>query len=138
MNIWALQTGEPLPIEKHVRKMRTALLCEELVRRGHTVFWWASAFEHQRKMWICDRHMDLKVSSGLTIRPLRGCGYSANISIRRYIDHMIVSLKFRSQSKGMGIPDLIVASVPCYHLAYDGMVYSKQNNIPLVVDIRDL
>ncbi len=52
MNIWLIQIGEPLPLEAGVRKMRTALLADKLLERGHSVYWWASAFEHQRKKWI--------------------------------------------------------------------------------------
>jgi len=49
MNIWLMQTGEPLPIRNGIRKMRTAVLADKLLERGHKILWWASAFEHQQK-----------------------------------------------------------------------------------------
>jgi hypothetical protein len=49
MNIWLMQTGEQIPIRNGVRKMRKALLADKLFERGHSVFWWASAFD----LYLC-------------------------------------------------------------------------------------
>lgn len=138
MIIWLLQTGEPLPIQRNVRKMRTALLAEKLLECGFNVYWWGSAFEHQRKVWIADKDREFHVALNFTIGVLRGCGYRNNVSMARYVDHRIVALKFRMQSKKLNKPDMIVASMPCYHLAYESMLYARRNEIPLLVDIRDL
>ena len=105
LTIWLLQSGEPLPIESGVRKMRTALLADKLLERGFNVHWWGSAFEHQRKKWISDKDRDFHVAPNFTIHALYGCGYSKNISFARYIDHRIVALKFRAQSKKIRKPD---------------------------------
>jgi hypothetical protein len=43
MQIWLIQTGEPLALQPEVRKMRTGLLADHLVARGHQVRWWVSA-----------------------------------------------------------------------------------------------
>ena len=88
--VWLLQTGEPLLIQNDQRKLRTALLAGKLLKRGHKVFWWASAFEHQRKIWISYKDIDFKINPYYTIHALRGSGYQRNISIARYIDHRIV------------------------------------------------
>ena len=48
MHIWLIQIGEPLPLGNRTRLMRTGLLAEQFLARGHTVLWWASAFEHHR------------------------------------------------------------------------------------------
>jgi glycosyltransferase involved in cell wall biosynthesis len=138
MNIWLLQIGEPVPIQNGVRKMRTALLADKLLKHNFNVYWWGSAFEHQRKIWISDKDSDFNVNPNFTICLLRGCGYRNNICIARYIDHRIIAFKFRVLSKKRNKPDIIVASTPCYHLAYEGMLYARRNRIPLLVDIRDL
>ena len=138
MNIWLLQTGEPLPIQKNIRKMRTALVADKLLERGHSIYWWSSAFEHQQKKWVAGYDRDFHVAPNFVVRALRGCSYRANISFARYIDHWLVAFKFRTQSLKKPKPDLIVASMPCYHLAYESMRYARRNKIPLVVDIRDL
>jgi glycosyltransferase involved in cell wall biosynthesis len=138
MNVWLIQTGEQLPIKSGIRKMRTSLLADKLLERGHAVYWWASAFEHQRKVMIADRDENFDVSEKYVIRILRGCKYRRNISLYRYIDHYIVASKFRFQSKKYHEPDVIVASVPDHLIAYEASRYARKNGIPFVVDIRDL
>jgi len=138
MNIWLIQTGEPLPLKSGVRKMRTAVLADKLVDRGYNVLWWASAYEHQRKAMIANNDRNFDISERYTIRVLRGCRYRKNISVARYIDHQIVALKFRMQSGGFPKPDVIVASMPDHLLAYEVARYARKNSIPFIVDIRDL
>jgi glycosyltransferase involved in cell wall biosynthesis len=138
MKIWLLQTGEPLPLENGIRKMRTALLTEKLLERGHTVFWWGSAFEHQRKMWISKKDKNFNFGLKFNIRLLCGCGYRKNVSLARYIDHRIVAQKFRHQSRRLESPDIVVTSMPCHHLAYEAVCYARARKIPVLVDVRDL
>lgn len=138
MKIWLFQTGEPLPIKNGVRKMRTAVLADKLLERGHKVLWWASTFEHQQKKMVSKKDRSFDISDGYTIRVLRGCKYRKNISLRRYLSYQIVSLKFRFQSKHFPKPDAIVASMPDHLLAYEAASYARKNGIPFLVDIRDL
>ena len=138
MNIWLLQTGEPLPIRNGIRKMRTAVLANKLLERGHKVLWWASAFEHQQKKMVSKKDRNFDISDGYTIRVLSGCKYRKNISLKRYLNYQIVSLKFRFQSKHFSKPDVVVVSMPDHLLAYEAARYAKKNNIPFIVDIRDL
>jgi len=138
MNIWLVQTGEPLPLKKNVRKMRTAILADKLLERGHKVIWWASAYEHQQKVMIADGDRDFDISKEYRIRILRGCGYRKNVSISRYIDHLMLALKFRRQSTKYPKPDVMVASTPDHLLAYEAARYANKNGITLLIDIRDL
>ena len=138
MNIWLITIGETLPLEQNVRKHRTGILADTLVGRGHTVRWWTSAFEHQRKVMRFEKDQDVSLSDGFALQVLRGCGYRKNVSITRYIDHLVVAFKFRVQSKKYPKPDAIVASMPDHLLAYEAARYAKKNNIPFIVDIRDL
>ena len=138
MNIWLLQTGEPLPLENGIRKMRMALLADILLERGHSVCWWGSAFEHQRKMWICKKERNFSFGPKFNMRLLCGCGYRKNVSLARYIDHRIVAQKFRHQSRRLESPDVVVTSMPCHHLAYEAVCYAHARKIPVLVDVRDL
>lgn len=138
MKIWLLQTGEPLPLSNASRLLRTGILSEKLVQRGHQILWWTSAFEHQRKLMLVDKDTNLSISEGLTLRLLHGGGYTKNFSFARYRDHQIIAKKFRREARKLAKPDIIVASMPCYHLAYEGVRYAKCHNIPVIVDIRDL
>jgi glycosyltransferase involved in cell wall biosynthesis len=138
VKIWLITIGEPLPLEVGVRKMRTGLLAECLVDRGHDVRLWVSAFEHQRKVILYQKDQEVPVSPGLTLQVLRGCGYSSNISLARYLDHRLIARKFRQKALKSEPPDVIVASMPCHHLAFEAVRYGRSKNIPVLVDIRDL
>jgi glycosyltransferase involved in cell wall biosynthesis len=137
MNIWLIQTGEPLPIEENVKKMRTALLAYKLVERGHSVIWWTSAFDHLRKEWIFQKDVEYPIKDDLTIMALIGLGYKRNISVSRFLDHRLVSRKFRKKSRKLNKPDIIITSIPPHDLAYEAVEYGRSNKIPVLVDIRD-
>ena len=138
MNIWLITIGEPLPLEPDVRKYRTAMLADKLIELGHTVRWWTGAFEHQRKVMQFTKDQEVSLSDRLALQVLRGCGYRRNVSLARYINHQIVALKFRIQSKKFAKPNVIIASMPDHLLAYEAARYARKNNIPFLVDIRDL
>ncbi|CAB1063921.1 hypothetical protein D1BOALGB6SA_8706 [Olavius sp. associated proteobacterium Delta 1] len=137
MNIWVLQIGEPLPIEADIRKLRTTILSEKLTDNGHSVLWWASAFDHFKKDWVFREDKSLELKQGIKIIALKGTGYQKNISLSRYIDHRIIARKFRKMAPKLEKPDIIVASMPSYDLAYEALNFAGKNNIPIMVDIRD-
>ncbi len=137
MNIWLIQTGEPLPLETGDRKMRTAMLADKLIERGHSVVWWSSAFDHLKKKWLYEKDTELSPATNLKIMLLKGTGYRKNLSLSRIIDHRIVARRFKSAAKDMPLPDAIVASMPPHDLAYEAVRFARQRNIPVIVDIRD-
>lgn len=137
MEIWLLQTGEKLPLKPGVRLMRTGLLAEEIRRRGHKLTWWASSFDHYTKSWIVSGDASIELNNGTQLRLLAGLGYKKNISIRRFIDHYFVAKKFMAEANKLPKPDVIVAALPDYRIAYKAYVYAKKNNIPFILDLRD-
>lgn len=137
MNIWIIQTGEPLPFEQSACKMRTALLSEVFVRRGHTVLWWANAYNHLTKRWNCDRDMDIVVNDRLTIKALKGLKYSSNVSLRRYVGNRIIARKFRNVAGQLAAPDAVIASLPAHDFAFEAVEYGCERGIPVFVDVRD-
>lgn len=117
--------------------MRTALLAERLVARGHQVLWWASAFDHMRKRMLFPKDTDVEVSEGLTIKALKGTGYRRNVSVQRYLDHWIIAAKFSRLAGRAPRPGFIVASTPDHHLANEAARFAALARIPILVDIRD-
>ena len=95
MNIWLIQIAEPLPISNDVRKMRTSMLADELIRRRHEVTWWTSAFDHFEKSWLFNKEKELEYEDNFRIQLLKGIGYRKNVSIRRIIDHRLIARKFQ-------------------------------------------
>ncbi|MBA7499758.1 hypothetical protein ES704_02505 [subsurface metagenome] len=137
MNIWLIQIAEPLPIAIGVRKMRTALLADKLTGKGHDVLWWTSAFDHFKKKWIFRTDTELNVRNSFNIKALKGAGYKKNISFSRFVDHRIIARKFRRLAPEMPKPDIIITSMPPHNLAFEVVMFAKDNNIPVLVDIRD-
>lgn len=137
MKIWVIQTGESLPLGNEVKKLRTSLLADKLVERGHEVLWWASAFDHFRKEWLYRDDTPVRVRDGLNIIALKGFGYKRNVSFSRYIDHRIVAKKFKKLAPRSERPDIIIASTPPHDLAYEAVLFGRAHNIPVIVDIRD-
>jgi len=137
MIIWLIQIGEPLPFDENIKKMRTALLADKLLERGHEVLWWTSAFDHFGKKWLFSDDTIAPISPGLKIHALKGTGYKKNISLSRFLDHRIIARKFRKRAIRMPKPDIIVASLPSHDLAYEAVMFAHKNNIPILVDIRD-
>ncbi len=138
MRIWLLQIGEVLPIIPGERKGRTALLADQLVKRGHEVVWWASAFDHNSKTWHCSYDKTFVLSDQYSIIAVKGCGYGKNISLARMLDQRIIAWKFPSKARLLPRPDMIVASMPTYEGALEAVRFAKRNRIPILVDLRDL
>ncbi len=117
--------------------MRTALLADKLVERGHKVLWWSSAFDHYKKDWIYREDKEVTLPNGVTMNLLKGIGYKRNISLSRFIDHRIVAKKIRKFAPSKSKPDVMVVSMPPHDAAYSAIKYAKTNGIPVIVDIRD-
>jgi len=137
MRIWLIQTGEIIPKSAEDRLLRTALLAKELSSRSHEVTWWASAFEHQRKKWIDADGSSVQLAENLKIILLKGIGYKQNVSLKRFIDHLIVAQKFTKVANNYPKPDIIITSLPEHNLAYKVQKYAEKNSIPTFVDLRD-
>jgi glycosyltransferase involved in cell wall biosynthesis len=137
LKIWVVQPSEQLPIDCGVRRLRTRLLAEELASRGHEVTWWASCFNHLRKQWYFDQDTIFEPIKGVTIHALKGIGYSKNVSLRRVLDHSIITNKFKNQSELAERPDVIVTSFPPHNLANAAVSYAADRHIPVAVDVRD-
>lgn len=138
LKVWLLQIGETLPLKPGVRKMRTAMLAEQLAARGHEVLWWASAFDHASKSKLASGDMEFEIGPRQTVRALRALGYRRNVSIRRYLDHRFLAARFRTQARQMERPDVIVAAIPDYHLALEAVRYARDAGVPVIIDVRDM
>jgi len=138
MRIWLVQTGEPIPIKKGVRKMRTALLADVLVARGHDIVWWTSAFDHVSKKFISDKDAEFNISPRYVIKTLFGVPYKRHISINRYRNYHTIASKFSKIAADEPRPDIIIASMPDYFTAQQAINFGKSKNIPVIIDIRDL
>lgn len=120
------------------RLLRTGLLANALIGKGHDVIWWTSTFDHTSKRHRFDHDAAIRVKENFEIRLLYGVGYDNNISLSRLIDHVIVALKFRNSSRNTPKPDIILCSLPTLELSVAAVQYGKRMRVPVILDIRDL
>ena len=139
MNVWLLQANEPMPIVNEGQRLfRMGLIAEELTSRGHNVTWFATTFNHFEKKQMYDKDTDIKVKENYDIRLIWAPKYTKNISIRRIINHKYMGMKLGKMIKHMEKPDVIYASFPTIEFAEEAVKYGKKNNVPVIIDIRDL
>ncbi len=139
MNIWLLHASEPIPIaNKGERLFRMGMIAEELSKRGHQITWFSSTFDHFKKKQLYKKDTILKVKENYNIYLSYAIGYKKNISISRILNHKIIAEKFKNKSKTMEKPDIIYVAFPTIDYAEKAVKYGKKNNVPVIVDIRDL
>jgi glycosyltransferase involved in cell wall biosynthesis len=139
MNIWLLQANEPMPIVyPDQRLFRMGLIAEELNKRGHNIVWFATTFDHFKKKQRYNKDTNIKVNSNYNLCLIWAPPYQKNISVKRIINHKYMANRFIKIAKKMQKPDLIYVSFPTIDFAEKAVKYGKENNIPVIVDIRDL
>lgn len=118
---------------------RSMLLCAELVRRGHHVTMWTSAYDHIRKEWRREwlEHPEGFEVDGLHVRFMKGCGYRTNVSLRRFADHYLAARDFARLAPSAPRPDAIIASLPDHFTADAAIAFANRHRIPTILDIRD-
>jgi glycosyltransferase involved in cell wall biosynthesis len=137
-DVWLITSGEPIEgVDGPVRPLRTGLLASSFSSAGHDVTWWTARYNHftkvQRTGPDCQRHLN-----GTTVRLLKSCGYETNHSPWRIVDHTLLGLDFRRQTRHTRKPSVIVASFPPIELAAAAVRYGLMTGVPVVVDVRDL
>ncbi len=137
MKIWLLKDGENLPIQQDVSKMRTWMLAEELVARGHMVTWWSSTHSHQLKKLVHQEDLDQTIAPGLRLVLLDCGGYSKNRSLARYVHHRRLARRFLERAYLEERPDLVLSSFPTIDFANAGVDAAQHFGCLSVVDIRD-
>lgn len=139
MNIWTIKEGEPLPIEgSSGRIMRCGIVSAMLAGRGHTVTWWSSTYFHQLKKCLRDEDTVVKIEDNYSIRLLHSwITYRQNVSLSRFIYSKTLGHLFAREARKSKKPDAIFCAYPLIDLAYEAVKYGVENNVPVIVDIRD-
>lgn len=138
MKIWLTQTGECYPFQGDVILMRTGMLAKTLVERGHSVVWWGSNFYHAGKIELSNGYKEISENDRYQINLLKGVSYKKNFSLKRFVGNKILAKGFRKKILEKELPDVIVASMPLYDLAYEAVKFGSLRDIPVLIDVRDL
>ncbi len=139
MRVWLVTIGEPLPIDSaNERLLRTGIVAEALVARGHDVVWWTSAFNHSLKSFRANEDRSIQLGPKLRLELLYGGGYRRNISIDRIRDHRRLAARFQELAASAPPPDIIQCSFPPVELSLAAVEFGRSKGIPVILDIRDL
>ena len=139
MKIWILQTGEPLHIDKSgLRPMRAMNLSNALIEKGHDVVLWSSDFDHFSKKHRFGGAKEIEYSTRLKIKLVPSWGYNSHISIARLLDHMVLAYNLNKELKTQNVPDVAFIGYPPIETAWVLARWLKKNNVPFLVDIKDL
>ena len=137
-NIWFVCIGEPVPFDDNFSNLhRCGQLAHQFSLEGYNVSWFTSKFDHFSKSFLAVENYT-QISKNFEIFFLLANSYKKNISFSRFINHYHLAKKFRIKIKSLSKPDIIYASFPSIELAYEAVKFGKANNIPVVVDFRDL
>lgn len=140
MNIWMLQTGEPLHCDSgSPRPMRAMNLANALVERGHHVLLWSSAFYHQEKRHRCRELETLRINENLMIKLIPSRGYKRNIGFGRLVDHAQLARRLSTILKEgrFDMPDVAFVGYPPIETAAVMLAWLRKNNIPSMIDVKD-
>jgi glycosyltransferase involved in cell wall biosynthesis len=138
MRVWLIKDGENLPSEPNARPMRTWMLADALLARGHDVTWWASTFSHHRKKLLFEQDTKILITPQFELRLLFAGAYYRHISLARHRHHARLAARFRTASASLTPPDVIVCAFPIIQLAFEVVNYAHRAGVPIVVDVRDL
>ena len=134
-----VKDSETLPLTGKEKKMRMSMLADALIDHGHRVTWFCSTFNHLTKQPYVKQDQDIAVSPNLTLC-LRTAGrYKKNLSLKRLYHHRRLSYRLRTYLRDQGHHfDLIVVAHPIIDLVTEVRRFSRKNNCPFVVDVRDM
>ena len=137
--IWALQTGEPLPIDgENARPMRAINLCNALIEAGHKVVLFSSAFHHQEKRHRSSTFQRIQVNKNLELQLIPSPGYRRHISLARLFDHARLALNLKKVLlKEKNFPDVAFIGYPPIETAFVLIRWLASHNVPTLLDVKD-
>ena len=120
------------------RQWRSNTICETLAGLGHTVVRWRSSFSHQQKKQLSDASIVVP-SANYLLQYIKVPSYKNHVGLARIRSHRALASNFlRLANEYNELPDLIhVGNVPI-ELCAAAVSFGRSNDIPVVVDVRDL
>lgn len=134
-NISIVSLGEIIPeIGDKGRPTRQTILTNFLAQKKYNVKYYSNRFNHFTKK---NRRFNGKRKGNIEYILISSIGYQKNVSLRRIIDHILLSFKlFYLLMKNPS--DLIVCAFPTLSNVIACHFVSKLKKIKLIIDVRDL
>lgn len=136
MKIWIVSPFEPTPIDG-TREMRFMGIANAALKSLYNVTFFSSNFRHSTKKFRFKKGLNIEVNKNYELVFLDSLSYKRHISLKRLFSHFYFSIKLKQEIKTREKPDIILTSLPTISQAFVLNIYSKKNNIPLVIDIID-
>jgi glycosyltransferase involved in cell wall biosynthesis len=136
VRIWFIKIGEPLPVEREARVYRYNGFTKALARRGHDVTWWTASFSHTVKRAVAPPD-SMEIVDGVRVEMLGAPEYRRNVSVRRYLHHLVFARKLRARFDSETAPDVIVCSFPTVEACAVAVEYGARHRVPVMLDVRD-
>ena len=130
MRIWLINPGEPLPIDKNQRLLRTGKLAYEL-KKDHEIIWFSSKFDHFSKSF---RDKNQQEFEGIKYIFINSIGYNNNLSFKRILDHVILGINLILKAFTLKKPDLVITSYPPIETSFFIMLFCKLKKIKIELD----
>lgn len=141
MNIWIIKENEFVNLlSGKARASRAAMLADYFIADGNEVIAWSSLWSHDSKTFLNDERTLIKIKKGLILHVLKAkIKYKKNVSLTRIFQGIEIGRLIRSDFEKMEKrPDLIYTCWPLIETSYEAVKFGKKNNIPVVIDIRDM
>lgn len=136
MRIGIVEIGEPLPLEQDVRLHRSLNFAKYLASQGNEVHFWTSNFSHANKVFVTQKdHED--IWQGVNMHYLKGLGYKANISMRRFLHEYHFGKKLYKRLQDEFAYDIFYLPVPTISSSYYAAKFCQETKTPYIVDIVD-
>ena len=139
MKLWIVSVGEPLPVDgANTRLRRMGNLAMYASQHGVNVEWFSVSFDHYKKIQRCNGDKDYQINSNFLLHLVSSVSYKRNVSFARIKHHKQAGNSIYNQMNKLEKPDVIIASMEPLEVSRAAAMYAKENNIPCIVDVRDL
>lgn len=140
MKVWIVSVGEPLPVDgENVRLRRMGNLAVYLSEKCNVdIDWFSVSFDHYKKIQRCDKNITYSINPKFNMHLAYVNGYKKNISFARIRHHRNAGKYIYQYMNSLEKPDIIFASMEPLEVSEAAARYAKENNIPYIVDVRDL
>lgn len=139
MTIWMIKAAEEVPADSSQHLGRVGGLAEYLSNKGHSVVWWKSTFHHGKKIYSYQKHTKIMPNKNWKVVCLHSkIPYKKNVSLARIIHYKLLAKEFVRHRGKFEKPDLIFCAWPTADFAAAAIRYGEKNNVPVVIDIRDM
>ena len=141
MRIWIVSVGEPLPCDgANTRLRRMGNLASYLSNnQENQIDWFSVSFDHYKKVQRVKKDTTFDLKENYHLHLVRVNGYKRNVSIFRIIHHKMAAKRiYKKMTSIKDKPDVIIASMEPLEISRIATHYAHINNIPSIVDVRDL